>query len=107
MAKQIVITYEGVSYTLEFNRKTVRSMEDRGFVINTDKPATMIQDLFRGAFQMHHKRMENGLIDKIWAAQKNKEELLAALVSMYAEPISTLMDEPDGDEDETPTWKIL
>lgn len=106
MAKQISITYKGVDYTLEFDRKTVKHMENNGFVVDTNKPYTMITDLFKGAFQMHHRKTPPELIEEIWDAQKKKDELLTALVTMYTEPISSLMDEAD-DEDENPTWKML
>lgn len=106
MAKQIVLTYGGKDYTLEFNRKTVRRMEESGFVIDTNKPATMVTDLFRGAFQMHHRHMTPDQIDEIWDAQRKKEDLLTALVQMYAEPITALLDD-DGGEDENPTWKVV
>lgn len=108
MAKKIVITYENTDYTLEFNRNVVRRMEENGFVINTDKPATMITELFFGAFQMHHRRIDRKLVEKIWDAQRQKDELLSVLISMYAEPISSLMDEDEGEEeDKNPTWKVL
>lgn len=107
MAKQIVIAYKGNDYTLEFNRKTVRRMEESGFVVDTNKPATMITDLFRGAFQMHHKRIDPNLVEEIWDAQKKKDELLSVLIQMYTEPIAALMDEEADGEDENPTWKVL
>ena len=106
MAKHIVLTYEGTEYTLEFDRKTVKRMEENGFVVNTDKPMTMISDLFRGAFMMHHKRITPDKVDEIWDAQRNKDKLLSELVSMYTEPIAALMDEAEG-EDENPTWKVV
>lgn len=106
MAKQIEINYKGNDYTLEFNRAVVRRMEENGFVVDTDKPATMITELFKGAFQMHHRRIDPKLVEEIWDAQKKKDELLSVLISMYAEPIAALMDE-DEDEDENPTWKVL
>ena len=106
MAKQIIIDYKGDEYTLEFNRKTVRRMEEAGFKVDTDKPATMITELFRGAFLMHHRRIDANLVEEIWNAQKKKDDLLSALVQMYAEPIASLMDE-DAGEDENPTWKMV
>ena len=106
MAKQIVLTYKGNDYTLEFNRKIVRRMEENGFVVDTSKPATMIAELFRGAFQMHHRRLNPDLVEEIWDAQKGKDKLLAELISMYTEPIAALMDEEEG-EDENPTWKVV
>lgn len=108
MAKQICISYDGKDYTLGFNRKIVRRMEDNGFVVDTNKPATMITELFRGAFQMNHRHMDANLIEKIWDAQKKKDELLSVLIQMYTEPIAALMDEEaDEGEDENPTWKVL
>jgi len=106
MAKQIVISYNGSDYTLEFNRKVVRRMEEGGFVVNTDKPATMITELFRGAFQMHHRKISPDLVEEIWDAQRGKDKLLSELISMYTEPIAALMDEDEG-EDENPTWKVV
>jgi len=105
MAKQVIINYKGSEYTLEFNRKTVKRMEESGFTVNTDKPYTMITELFKGAFQMHHRRIAPELVEEIWNAQKKKDELLPILVSMYTEPIASLMDEDEGD-DENPTWKV-
>lgn len=106
MAKQIIINYNGDEYTLEFNRRIAKRMQDNGFVIDENKSISMITELFKGAFQMHHKRIDPALVDEIWAAQRKKEDLLAQLVSMYAEPVASLMDEDEGD-DENPTWKVV
>ena len=107
MAKQIVITYKGDEYTLEFNRKIVKRMEENGFVVDTDKPATMITELFRGAFQMHHKRISPDLVEEIWDAQRHKDKLLTELIAMYSEPIAALMDDNADGDDGDPTWKVL
>ena len=56
-SKVIISDNEGNKYTLEFNARVVKNMERRGFKIDTDYPHTMIDDLFLGAFQMHHKGM--------------------------------------------------
>ena len=106
MAKQIVLQYDGKDYTLEFNRRVARRMEESGFVVDTEKPVSLITDLFRGAFQMHHRRITPEEIEKIWAAQSHKDDLLAALVQMYTETVSSLMDEEET-ENENPTWKLL
>ena len=74
-AKQIVVTYEGRDYTLEFNRRTVKAMESSGFKVDTDLPLTMVLDLFRGAFQMHHRKLPPDTIEKIWDAQHKKESI--------------------------------
>lgn len=105
MAKRIIINYKGNEYTLEFNRKTVKRMEEAGFVVDTNKPMTMITELFRGAFAMHHRRIDSALVEEIWAAQKKKDDLLGVLVEMYAEPLTTMLDEQET-EDDTPTWTV-
>lgn len=97
----------GTEYNLEFNRKTVAAMENNGFVLNLDAPNTMIDQLFYGAFQMHHKRIEREFVRKIWDQQRNKEGLLTALVKLYQKPLEDLMAEPEGDADENPTWKEI
>ena len=91
-------------YRLEFNRKTVTSMENSGFVLNLDAPNTMVDSLFYGAFQMHHKRIDREVVRQIWREQRNKEGLVTALVKAYQKPLEDLMAEPEGDS-ENPTWK--
>lgn len=94
---------EGNTYTLEFNKRTVKAMERNGFKMDTDYPYTMVDDLFRGAFQMHHKGMMRERIEEIWAAQTKKEDLLTALIQIYNAPMEEMMSDAEG-EDETPTW---
>lgn len=94
---------QGNTYTLEFNKRTVKAMERNGFKMDTDYPYTMVDDLFRGAFQMHHKGMMRERIEEIWAAQTKKEDLLTALIQIYNAPMEEMMSDAEG-EDETPTW---
>ena len=100
MAKQIIFSYEGKDYTLEYTRRTIRQMEDEGFVANDidDRPMTLLPALFAGAFKAHHKFVKRDVIDKIYAAMANKEELISKLAEMYNEPIMSLMDEPEDTE---------
>ena len=95
----------GTEYTLEFNRKTVTSMENNGFVLDLEKPNTMIDSLFYGALQMHHKRIDREKARSIWNDQGNKEGLLTALVKLYQKPLEDLMAEPEDFDSENPTWK--
>ena len=97
----------GNEYTLEFNARVVKNMERRGFKIDTDYPRTMIEDLFVGAFQMHHKGMMPEQIMKIWNDQTHKDDLLGVLTKLYMKPLEELMAEPDEDENATPTWKTV
>lgn len=96
-AKQIIFTFEGKDYTLEFTRRSVKRMEDAGFVADQigEKPMTMLPTLFAGAFLAHHPFVKQEVIDRIYAAMPNKSELVGKLADMYNEPIAALMDDPE------------
>ena len=49
MAKQLTFTFKGKEYTLEYTRRTVRQMEDSGFIASEvgDKPMQILR-LFSG-----------------------------------------------------------
>ena len=99
---------EGNAYTLEFNARVVKSMERNGFKLDTDYPMTMVDKLFTGAFQMHHKGMMPERIMAIWADQTRKEDLLGALVKLYLKPVEDLMNDGGaGDENADPTWETV
>ena len=59
--KPIIIhdTENGIDYTLEFNRETVKFAEARGFDIDdvSKYPMTKIPELFYYAFRMHHRNV--------------------------------------------------
>lgn len=105
--KVIIRDNSGNKYTLEFNARVVKNMERRGFKIDTDYPRTMIEDLFVGAFQMHHKGMMPERIMDIWAQQTKKDELLGLLTKLYMKPLEELMAEPEGEEEANPTWETV
>lgn len=89
------------AYTLEFNRRSVEMLEKRGFVAAEafEKPATYLPMLFAGAFYKNHRTLRGDEIEALYDRMTNKEKLIVALVEMYQESVSTLMDEPDeGDE---------
>ena len=109
MAKQINFSYEGTDYTLEFTRRTVKEMEDEGFIAKDidNRPMTLLPALFAGAFKAHHRFIKRDKVNKIYAAMPNKEELIGKLAEMYNEPIMSLMDEPEekqGNVDWTASW---
>lgn len=106
--KVIISDKEGTKYTLEFNARVVKTMERKGFKIDTDYPYTMIDDLFLGAFQMHHKNIMPDEARKIWNQQTHKDDLLGILTQLYLRPLEELMDDPEGEEDESnPTWETV
>ena len=97
MAKQIIFTYDGKDYTLEYTRRTIKQMEDEGFVARNidDKPMTLLPALFAGAFTAHHRFVKQDVIDEIYAHMPNKDKLIEKLAEMYNEPIISLMEEPE------------
>ena len=108
--KVIISDEEGRKYTLEFNARVVKNMERNGFKIDTDYPYSMIEKLFVGAFQMHHRGMQSDRIMEIWKYQKNKNDLLGILTKLYMKPIEELMDdgkEDEGEATENPTWETV
>ena len=107
-SKVIISDKEGNKYTLEFNARVVKNMERRGFKVDTDYPYTMIDDLFLGAFQMHHKGMMPEKVKEIWNQQNKKDDLLGVLTKLYMKPLEDLMAEPEGgEENENPTWETV
>lgn len=97
MAKQIQFTYNDKDYTLEYTRRTIKQMEDEGFVARDidDKPMTLLPALFSGAFKAHHRFTKQAEIDEIYAHMPNKDKLIERLAEMYNEPIMSLMEEPE------------
>lgn len=109
MAKQLKIKYNDKEYTLEFTRKSVAQMESNGFVANEveTKPMTTLPLLFEGAFIAHHKWVKKEVIDEIFDHMTNKEDLIGKLAEMYAEPIMSLVEDPEdseGNADWTTNW---
>lgn len=106
MAKQITFNFEDKEYVLEFTRRTVKQMEDEGFVARDIdvKPMTLLPALFAGAFKAHHRFIKQEVIDEIYAAMPNKEELIGKLAEMYNEPITSLVEEPDENAKKNVNW---
>lgn len=100
----INFSYNGTDYCLEYTRKTVKTMEDRGFVASriVDAPMTVLPDLFAGAFLANHKHTKREIIDEIFDKMKDKSSLIETLSQMYNEPIKALME--DGDEGNAIEW---
>lgn len=100
MSKQLTFTYKDKDYTLEFTRKAVEKLEQSGFNVGEleNKPLIMLPKLFHGAFYSKHPEVNAHVADNIYECITNKEELLAKLAEMYAEPILALMEEPTDEK---------
>lgn len=106
MAKQLNFAYNGKEYRLEYTRSTVKEMERQGFVSSdvSDKPMTTLPKLFAGAFKANHPREKSEVIEEIYRIMPDKKDLISCLAEMYAEPINSLLDEPDGEQGNVIRW---
>ena len=102
---KIVLNYEKDEYVLEYSRQSVKQIEGQGFVLNElqSKPMTMIPLLFEGAFIKNCRGTKRKVIDKIYESIPDKTALIEALIEMYADTMSSLMD--DNDEGNV-TWTL-
>ena len=105
MQTKISFPYEGKDYYLEFTRKTVKTMEDRGFIASrvAETPMSVLPELFAGAFLANHKYTKREVIDEIFEKMKDKQALVETLAKMYNEPLAALMEECD--EGNAIAWK--
>lgn len=107
MSKKIKLSYEGKEYTLEYTRNTALALEQSGFVLSDvrNKPVSSLVTLFNGAFVANHRLLEGSTVEKIFDSLKDKDKLLAALVGMYDETVSSLMD--SSDDEGNATWEMI
>lgn len=93
-------------YTLEFDRETVRSIENDGFSLqDLEGKPSKYYDLFYNAFLMHHRRdfttrcltrkKTDEMLDAIGGPLGAPNGLFERLVDLYVQAFSTLS---DGDE---------
>lgn len=105
--KEISFEYEGAKYTLAFTRKTVQTLSQNGFrpEMITEQPAVGIPMLFRGAFMVHHRNIKFDLVDRIYNDLENKTELINNLLTMYIEPITEMLEDPE-DSSKKVKWEM-
>lgn len=101
---KITFTANGTDYCLEYTKRTVKMMEDKGFAPSRilEAPMTYLPELFAGAFLAHHRFAKKETIDEIYEAMGDKRELVNTLIEMYNEPISALTE--DADEGNAIAW---
>lgn len=106
--KQIILEYGEKSYTLEFTRKSVQSMERSGFLIDeiNTKPVSTLPRLFAGAFLAHHPIVREEVINKIFNSVPNKPELLETLAVMYNEPIASMLETSEESQGNA-SWTVI
>lgn len=85
-------TETNVTYTLDFNRDSIRFAEAHQFKLDdvSDYPVTKIPEFFYYAFRMHHKNLSRTQTDKILEALGGLSTAVAdRLVSLYAQVIGS------------------
>lgn len=99
--KQITINYQGTDYRLEFTRRSVMEMDKAGFKASdlVDHPMTALPALFAGAFKANHRWVKKDVVDAIFDAIGNRQELIAKLAEMYNEPLEAMLSDPDEKAD--------
>jgi hypothetical protein len=107
MANKIKFNYQDKAYTLEYTRASAVAIEKQGFSIEGLKtmPNMMIPLLVNGAFLVHHRRENEATINAIYKNITNKEEFISKLVEMYAETTSSLLEEPDSNNEGNISWE--
>ena len=89
----------GIDYTLEFNRESVRFAEARGFDINDvgKYSMTKLPELFFYAFRMHHKNVSREKTDRILFEDLGgmPEGMAERLGALYGVPFEALTNSED------------
>ena len=98
MSRIKITSKTNVAYTLEFDRKSA-SIAERSFGFSTADllggKITYFPQLFQAAFLKHHPKIKPSVVQGLFEQVENKQELFEALTAMYAECVSTLIDEPE------------
>ncbi len=108
MNTKINLTYDGVSYTLEYDRMSIKMLEKAGFQYEDflDKPLTNVDLAFTGAFIKNHPKTSQSIIDEIYKNCPDKQGLIAGLSKMINECYETLLSDPE-DKSGNATWEII
>ena len=109
MNTQIKLEYQGVEYTLEYNRAAVKALEANGFNAAEilDKPMTNIELMFQCAFIKNHPNTQLSVITDILSGCPDKNNLLVSLKKMIDETYESLLADPaDGDSGNV-KWKTV
>jgi len=84
----------GIDYTLEYNRESIKFAESKGFDIAdvTKQPMNKLPELFFYAFRWHHKNMARANTDALLEKMGGfPDGLIERLGQLYAVPYETLI----------------
>lgn len=108
MSKKIEFKYQDTDYCLEYNREAIKLMEKQGFRFDEfiEKPMTMGDLAFQGAFIKNHRNIRVQTINEIFERMKNKNQLISTLLEMVQETYEDLYSD-NKDESKNTEWKIV
>ena len=106
MSKKIEFQYENQNYCLEYDRKSVKILEQQGFDYNEfiKKPMSMGDLVFQGAFLKNHRNIKIAKIDEIFKHMNDKDGLIMTLLEMIQDTYETLY---SNDEEKNTEWKVV
>lgn len=101
-------TKDGKQIDLTFTRRTALIAEKKGLNVTGDvfetMPMNSIEILFTTAFEANHSNLSNDKRLDIIESLGNKEGLITALITEFANAYNTLMSEPD--EKNAVKWEV-
>lgn len=109
MNTKINLTYNGEQYTLEYNRMSVKMLENNGFDLDefAKKPMMNIEMVFAGSFIKNHRKTNQTTIDAIFKSCPDKDGLVTQLITMIRETYESLMAEPEDSEQGNVSWEVV
>jgi len=109
MNKEINLNYKGTTYTLAYNRMSVKIIESEGFELEkfSAQPMNMIDLVFKGAFYKNHRKVSQSIIDDIYKSCPDKTKLIENLTNMITDCYSSLTDEPSEGDAGNVTWEVV
>lgn len=98
--RTIEFTYNGVDYSLGFNRKVVKDMERNGLTLDriSNAPLNGMMSFFEWAFVANHKRINPKTAEAIYENMADKAGLMDALVDLYMEVVDSIFGNGEDDE---------
>lgn len=109
MNTKINLTYKDNTYTLEYNRMSVKRIESDGFELDkfASQPMSMIELAFKGSFLKNHSNIKPYIVDEIYNHCENKEKLIEMITTMISECYTSLMESPKDGEEGNATWEVV
>ena len=107
MNTKIKLTYDGQEYVLEFNRMTIKMLENAGFEYEKfmEKPMNNVELAFTAAFMKNHPKISQTTVEAIYDSCPNKDALIGTLSRMINECYESLLNEPSEDNSGKVKWE--